>query len=380
MATRLYSAAPWGNLSGAPICALEHARVLRNVFDEVCLVLCEHGPLEDRAREAGIATWCRPLAFRGLRRAGPVKFIRNIGAVAASRMAYVVHLQRLLRDRPGILHIHSRAAHLPYALLAGWLARVPVVVTIHEPWEEGWESRSELWMVRIVADKIIYLTQAMNEQYPHGTRPVAIIGNFYPVSETGLRMERARPLVIMAAQMVRAKGIDVFLEVCRRLHERGVVFEAWMLGNWLAEADRAAADAFIREHGLSDVVSIRGLVASLEPVYAEASVLLLPTRRDSFPRVVMEAMGHGLPVVATRVDGIPEMVEDGVTGILVDPEDVEGFSGAVERLLKEPELRARMGAAGRERVGAMFSPEAYVRAMVRVYDGLRHAPKETGGL
>ena len=126
MVTRLYSASPWGNLSGAPICALEHARVLKDSFDEVCLVLCQHGLLEDRAREAGIPVWCSPFAFRGLRRGGAGKFYRHVGEVARSRWTYVRELSRLLKEKPGILHIHSRAAHLPYALLAGWWARVPV--------------------------------------------------------------------------------------------------------------------------------------------------------------------------------------------------------------------------------------------------------------
>ena len=98
--------------------------------------------------------------------------------------------------------------------------------------------------------------------------------------------------------------------------------------------------------------------------------MVLPSRRDPLPRVVMEAMCRGIPVVATRVDGIPEMVVDGETGFLVDSEDAAGFAAATARLLAEPELRARMGAAARARARQLFSEDAYVAAMLDLYRGL----------
>lgn len=372
MVTRLYSVSPWGNLTGAPICALEHLRVLSSSFDERCLVLCQHGPLEDRAREAGVPTWCSPFAFRGLRQAGARKFFRHVGEVVRSRWAYVRGLHRLLREKPGVLHIHSRAAHLPYALLAGRWAGAPVVVTLHEPWTGGLEAWSEWWLIRLLANRVVFLTQAMVAQYPRAPKRTTVIYNHFPLPPERVPPENPRPLVVMAAQMVKAKGIDIFLRVCRRLQEHGTVFEAWLAGHWLEEADRAEAERFIEENRLGCAVSIRGPQESMEPIYARMDILLLPTRRDSFPRVVMEAMCHGIPVVATRVDGIPEMVEDGVTGFLVESEDVAGFAQAVETLLADSDLRARMGAAGRERAVRLFAPGRYAEAMTQIYAGLGH--------
>ena len=83
----LYSAAPWSNLSGSPICALEHLLTLRGTFDEVRLVLCQHGPLEDRARAAGVPVWCAPFEFRGLRRAGLLTF-RWLSAIRGPWLRY----------------------------------------------------------------------------------------------------------------------------------------------------------------------------------------------------------------------------------------------------------------------------------------------------
>lgn len=370
MSSRLYSASPWGNLTGAPICALEHLRVLRNSFDEVCLVLCQHGPLEDRARSADIPVWCAPFAFRGLRRAGVRTFIRHVGEVARSRLAYVRGLYRMLKEKPGILHVHSRAAHLPYALLAGWGARVPVVVTVHEPWTGTLEDWSEIGMIRLLASRTVFLTKAMAAQYPRWMKGSAVVPNHAPVLPARKPPDHSRPLVVMAAQMVPAKGTDVFLQVCRRLGAEAVHFEAWMVGNWLEASARAEAQRFIAEHGLDGIVSIRGNLAQMDPVYERMDVLCLPTRRDSFPRVVMEAMCHGIPVVATRVDGLPEMVADGATGFLIPPEDPAGFAQALKTLVADRELRLRMGAAGRERAQRLFSPATYVEAMQRIYAGL----------
>jgi D-inositol-3-phosphate glycosyltransferase len=368
---RLYSAAPWANLTGAPICALEHAKAMKGAFDEVGLVLCEHGPLEDLARESGVPTWCSPFVFRGLRRTDLPAWIRGIGAVVRSRWQYVRGLHRLLKEKPGILHIHSRAAHLPYALLAGRWARVPVVVTIHEPWAGGWEARSELWMIRAWADRVVFLTRAMVAQYPRVLRRVSVVYNHFPVLPKRPPPGNARPVVAMVGWMAQAKGTDVFLRTCRSLVDSGVAFEAWMAGQWTRETDRAEAERFIDDHHLRDSVSILGLQNRMEPIYAKTDVLLQPTRRDSFPRAVMEAMAHGIPVVATRVDGLPEMVEDGVTGFLVESGDVDGFAAATARLLADPELRERMGAAGRNRAEKLFAPGVYTAALLGIYGAWR---------
>ena len=157
----LYAAAPWANLTGAPICALEHLQALRPYFDNVCLVLPDTGDLEDRAAEAQIPIWRSPLVFRGLRTGGIGHLLRGIGPVLRSRWTYVGGLVRRLRERPGLLHVHSRAPHLPYALLAGWLARVPVAVTIHEPWTGGAEAWFDAVLIRIFAARTVFPAAAV---------------------------------------------------------------------------------------------------------------------------------------------------------------------------------------------------------------------------
>ncbi len=105
-----------------------------------------------------------------------------------------------------------------------------------------------------------------------------------------------------------------------------------------------------------------------------SDLFVLPSREEGMGLSIAEAMSRGLAVVATRVGGIPEVVEDGVTGILVPPNDPEALAKAISGLLKDPEARTRMGEAGRARARALFSPESLVDAYERLYRSQPHIP------
>src|ERR671931_184587 len=107
----------------------------------------------------------------------------------------------------------------------------------------------------------------------------------------------------------------------------------------------------------------------LGALYDRAAVVVCPSYREGLPLCVLEAMAHGKPVVASAVGGIPELVEDGVTGFLVEPGDVAGLRAAIERLLADPALRRRLGRAARARVAERCSWERVTAATVAAYEG-----------
>jgi glycosyltransferase involved in cell wall biosynthesis len=115
-----------------------------------------------------------------------------------------------------------------------------------------------------------------------------------------------------------------------------------------------------------------GAVADVGPYYARAAVVVVPSRREGYGMVVREAMAAGRAVVATRVGGLADAIEDGVDGLLVPPRDVPALRAAVERLLADPELRARLGAAARAKATREWSLEAAAASLQNAYSAVQY--------
>jgi glycosyltransferase involved in cell wall biosynthesis len=105
----------------------------------------------------------------------------------------------------------------------------------------------------------------------------------------------------------------------------------------------------------------------VRPLYRGTTILLLPSRSEGLPNVALEAMAHAVPVVAASVGGVPEVITDDHSGLLVAPEDAEAMAARILRLLDDPLLRQRLGEQGRKELGARFSLEARVRGLATMY-------------
>lgn len=123
-------------------------------------------------------------------------------------------------------------------------------------------------------------------------------------------------------------------------------------------------------HRLLDRVRFLGEIPEAEPITSASDVALLPSESESFGLAALEAMACGVPVVATRAGGLPEVIQDGTTGFLHEVGDVDGMAADVARLLRDPELRARQGRAGLARASEQFSLERAVRRHEELYADL----------
>jgi glycosyltransferase involved in cell wall biosynthesis len=159
--------------------------------------------------------------------------------------------------------------------------------------------------------------------------------------------------VLFVGRLVEVKGPGVLLDALAALRADGVEVEATLVGDG---PSRAALERTIRELGLEQAVTLAGYVGQdeIRRHYEAADVFVLPSFAEGLPVVLMEAMALELPVVTTRIAGIPELVEDGVSGFVVAPGRADLLAGAIRRLLDDPALRRQMGARGRERVVAEF--------------------------
>lgn len=119
--------------------------------------------------------------------------------------------------------------------------------------------------------------------------------------------------------------------------------------------------------GIADRVTLAGFQPDTSPYYGMATVVAVPSHSEGSPNVVLEAMAAGLPIAANRVGGVPEILENGVTGLMVEPRNPDAMAKALFRLLSAAELRSRLGAAAKAQAASAHTPEAYRRALVGFY-------------
>jgi glycosyltransferase involved in cell wall biosynthesis len=175
--------------------------------------------------------------------------------------------------------------------------------------------------------------------------------------------------VASVGRMVEKKGFDVLVEAVALLRERDIDIRLVLVGESGPAGD--VVDELVERRGLADFVVRRGPVSQPEllEVLRDCHAFALACRvasdgdRDGIPNVLVEAMAAGVPVVSTRVSGIPELITDGRDGLLVAPDDVDALADALGRLATEPATRDRMAAAGRTTVATRFDGDVLAREL-----------------
>ncbi len=181
----------------------------------------------------------------------------------------------------------------------------------------------------------------------------------------GLPAER---LVVGAVGRLSAeKGFDLLIRATHKLLRAGHDLQLVIAGEGDAESELRA---LIAELGVGDRVWLAGYQADPRPLYEAMDVLALSSVREGLPNVVLEAMALGVPVVATRIAGVPRLVRDGETGVLVEPKSVEELTAGLARLLDDADERGRLAAAGRRTIETSYSFAARMRAIRAIYDDL----------
>ena len=131
--------------------------------------------------------------------------------------------------------------------------------------------------------------------------------------------------------------------------------------------ERKRLEAAARLYGISERVNFAGQISNVKPYYAAADVLVLPSHSEGSPYVLLEAMAAGLAIVATAVGGVPEMVKDEESALLVPPRDPRAMAEAVSRVLTDADLARRLTMSAAALVTTRYSPETYIRSLVEIY-------------
>ncbi|HEX4837613.1 MAG TPA: glycosyltransferase family 4 protein [Solirubrobacteraceae bacterium] len=179
------------------------------------------------------------------------------------------------------------------------------------------------------------------------------------------------PTIVCLGRLVPEKGQGVLLQSVAMLAERGLTVNVTLAGEGPA---RAMLELLALELGLASRTSFPGAIGQddIHALYASASIFCLPSFAEGVPGVLMEAMAMELPVVSTRITGVPELVQDGHTGLLVAPGRVDELADALERLLTDPSLRRELGARGRELVIEQFNTDRSAEQLAELFTRVLH--------
>jgi glycosyltransferase involved in cell wall biosynthesis len=274
-------------------------------------------------------------------------------------------------------------------MVAGALARVPVRVLTrhysdyHTRINKKWHVRLDQLCTRLSHGVIAVSQHTANHLIDVEGAPPAKIHTVLngidfnrvqlsgPDARARLRREFATAdayLLLVVARLHPEKGYEYLFPAFARLKERldrPVRLLVAGCGSF-----KEAYSARVRELGCADSVDFLGFRKDVPDLMAAADLVVLPSVAEAFGLVLTEALYLGTPVVATRVGGIPEIVTDGVDGVLVKPADSEGLAEALAGLLLDPERRQRLAGAGRHQVRARFRFEDMVRSYEAIYDQL----------
>jgi glycosyltransferase involved in cell wall biosynthesis len=284
----------------------------------------------------------------------------------------------------GVEHLHSHFISTPadIAELVGRLAALPFSISAHAKdiyLAEPADLRRKLQAARFT----VTCTEA-NREVLAATAPQAAVHRMYHGVDHALFHPAQRmlasvavPLIVSVGRLRAKKGLDGLIDACALLRDRGQAFTCEIVG-YGEEQPRLQAQ--IDDLGLSAQITLVGKLAREQVIdrYARAAVYVQPSRiaadgdRDGIPNVLLEAMAMGLPVVATRVSGIPELVSHEINGLLVEPDDPAALADAITRLIARPALCADLGCRARATVTESFDNDRNLRQLMAL---LQHAPK-----
>jgi N-acetyl-alpha-D-glucosaminyl L-malate synthase BshA len=287
---------------------------------------------------------------------------------------------------------HAASAYLSRQILASHGASVPKVVTTLHGTDITLVGADPSYRETVAfaieqSDGVTAVSESLREDtYRHLrlTAPIVVVPNFLdceryrPMPDAALRArlcpaDRYDSLLLHVSNFRPVKRLDAVVDVFRRVRAQRRA-RIVLVGDG---PERARVEALAREAGIAEHVEIMGEVDDVRGLLSVADAFLLPSAQESFGLAALEAMACGVPVVASRVGGLPEVITDGLTGFLRDPEDHAGMASAVLDLLDDRSVRERMAHVARASVVDRFDEDRVVPMYEALYERLlatRQAP------
>jgi glycosyltransferase involved in cell wall biosynthesis len=284
-----------------------------------------------------------------------------------ARFPQAACLVRLL-ERDGVTHLHAGFVHKPGSLAYVVLLLTGLPYSLASHARDLYRSPPGLLRKKLASARVVFTCTRYNVE--HLQRLLSAGAGAIRVRHAyhGTSLERfpfgpyggsQPPLVLAVARLVEKKGLEDLIEASALLRDRGLRFRCHIVGNGVL---RRSLTQLIHRLDLDRLVTLEGAVDQDEVVtwYRRATVLALPCRvarngdRDGIPNVLIEAAASGLPIISTPISGIPELITDGQSGLLVAPRNPAALARAIEVMVHSADLRDRLRANARKRVEQLF--------------------------
>ena len=333
--------------------------------------------------------WCNgDLMAKATRDAGfptfqtDFRIMLDYGAQKPDPKAYLglVRTCRTLCRTHGIKVLHANsAAPLQWLAPAACSLRLPTLGHLHT----SYLRRSRYVLLVHAANHLVGVSHgAIDGPASDGISPssLQVIYNGIDISRLSVPEGNVRQrlgiaddamLVASAGSLIKRKGHDILIRSIHALARRDVPVHLVLMGEG---PERASLEDLVNSLGIPHRVHFLGHIKNTTEVYSAADLFALASREEAFGLVLAEAGHFGLPVVSTLVGGIPEVVLNETTGILVPPDDVQSFSEALWRLITDPKMRERLGNSAAARVEANFTLPKMARQFENVYARLSGLP------
>jgi len=334
----------------------------------------------------------------------PIAVARETAFITARLVRRPMRLLKFLAVLPKTLYLSSRLRKMDVAHIHSHWATVPTscAMMISALLHKRFSFSAHAWDIYVTGNDVL-LKEKIERAHRVFTCTRANqrrLSEFGPADKIevmyhGIEMDRyafegekppSPPLILAGGSLVEQKGLGDFVDALAIVHQRGVAFRAQILGRGPLKSE---LESQIGSRGLNEIVELIGVRPHEDVIelMRQASVFVMPSKLaprgfiDGLPNVVAEAMACGACVVGTRFSGIPELVEDRVCGLLVDPGDVVSLASAVETVLRDPELRSRLSSNAREKVVDVFDLSRNVKPLADYFENILAGElSKTGGL